>query len=277
MTAQRIDGRALAQRIRSDVTKTIDTNDLRPGLGVILVGSDSASHLYIDLKERAAEEVGVDVRKQLFNEHATEDEILAHIEALNADDSIHGILVQLPLPDHFDTSKVIGAIDPRKDVDGFHPETVAAFMDGSSSATPPLIGAVQELVRSTGEELEGKRATLLVNSDIFATPLAHGLKQLGVESSICIVPQQGVCESASQSDILITAIGQKHAITSEHVKGGAIIIDIGITREDDKVYGDVHPDVARKASHITPVPGGVGPMTIALLLHNVAHFAKNSK
>ncbi|OGL39945.1 MAG: hypothetical protein A2043_01885 [Candidatus Schekmanbacteria bacterium GWA2_38_9] len=266
MIAQRIDGRALAENIRREVRETITREQLRPGLGVLLVGSDPASHLYVALKERAAAEAGVYFVKQLLPDDATQEQVIENIKLFNADPKIDGILLQLPLPQHVALSAIdaiIAAIDPHKDVDGFHPNT---------TVVAPLVRAVECLLKATKQNYQGVRATLLVNSETLGNPLARCIELLGAEPTLCIYPESGICETAAQSGILITAIGQRYAVTPASVQQGATVIDIGTTRVGSRVFGDADPMVSEKAAFISPVPGGVGPLTVAYLLANLVQL-----
>lgn len=285
MPAQIIDGKSLAARIRGEIKKEIAELGIVPGLAVILVGADPASHLYVGLKEKAAAEVGIHFEKYLFFATEPEEKIIAKIQELNARPDIHGIIVQLPLPGGYDENKIIAAIDPKKDADGFHPENIAKLLSGDKTTplsppwkegeliVPPVISGILKLIESTGAELKNKKIAILANSEILAKPLEKILE--GNEVATIIAPEKLTTE-ISDADIVITALGRPKFITAEAIKPGAILIDVGTTRLDDgTTVGDVDSaSLAEKAGWITPVPGGVGPMTVAELLQNVLRLAK---
>lgn len=273
MPAQIIDGRKIAAEIRGEIKKEIAELGITPGLAVILVGADPASHLYIGLKEKAAAEVGIHFEKYLFFATEPEEKIIAKIEELNARPEIHGIIVQLPLPSGYDESKIVDSIDAKKDADGFHPKNIAYLLAGEPKIIPPVIAGILKLIESTGVELTNKKITILANSEIFIKPLAEILK--GNQLTISIAPEDPLLFTR-EADIVITALGRPKIITGEMIKAGAILIDVGTTRTDDgATVGDVDfESTAPKAGWITPVPGGVGPMTVAMLLENAVNFAK---
>jgi methylenetetrahydrofolate dehydrogenase (NADP+) / methenyltetrahydrofolate cyclohydrolase len=266
--AELIDGKSIATEIRRETKQRIEELKARPGLGVILVGNDPASHCYVGLKQKACVEVGIN--SELYLDFATEPEekILKQIEELNRRDDIHGILVQLPLPNH-DEDKIIAAIDPKKDVDGFHPENVKLFEAGHPCLKPPLALGVMKLIEATGRPIEGLRACI-VGSDLLAKPIVQLLDERSVSSTVIRADATDLAEQTKNADILIVAVGRPGLITGDMVKRGAIVIDIGTTRVDGKVVGDVDfQTVDPVAGWLTPVPGGVGPMTVAYLLVNV--------
>ncbi|MFA5413481.1 MAG: tetrahydrofolate dehydrogenase/cyclohydrolase catalytic domain-containing protein [Patescibacteria group bacterium] len=270
---QIIDGKKIAAEIRGEIKREITELGIVPGLAVILVGADPASHLYVGLKEKAAAEVGIHFEKYLFFATEPEEKIIAKIEELNARPDIHGIIVQLPLPQGYNENKIIAAIDPKKDADGFHPENIKKLMAGEPKNIPPVISGILKLIESTGTELTGKKIAILVNSEILAEPLAKILE--GNQVSVTIRPEDPAMHT-HDADIIVTALGRPKVITANAIKSGAILIDVGTTRlEDGKTVGDLDFDsVAEKAGWITPVPGGVGPMTVAMLLQNVLNLAK---
>jgi methylenetetrahydrofolate dehydrogenase (NADP+)/methenyltetrahydrofolate cyclohydrolase len=270
---QIIDGKKIAAEIRAEIKKELAELGIVPGLAVILVGADPASHLYVGLKEKAAAEVGIHFEKYLFFATEPEEKIIAKIEELNARPDIHGIIVQLPLPQGYNENKIISAIDPKKDADGFHPENIKKLMAGEPEIIPPVISGILELIKSTDTTLKNKKIAILANSEILAEPLAKILE--GNEIKIIIAPETLTTEIAD-ADIIISALGRPKVITANAIKSGAILVDVGTTRlEDGKTVGDLDFDsVAEKAGWITPVPGGVGPMTVAELLQNALNLAK---
>ena len=257
---QLIEGKKIADKILENLKAEIEVSGKKPKLAVLLVGNDSASEIYIGLKKNAAEKVGIDFELIRFNEKNLEEEIITKIQELNQDEKTNGIIVQLPLPEKFATQKIINAIDPKKDVDGFHPENKilpAVFPE-----------AMLELLKST-EKYIGKKALVVANSEIFGEKMCEVLRKENVESEYFLASNISA-EKLNQADILISAVGQVGIIKKEMVKDGAIVIDGGIMKSDGKVLGDVDfENVKNKTSFITPVPGGVGPMTIACLLRNV--------
>ncbi|MFA5128713.1 MAG: tetrahydrofolate dehydrogenase/cyclohydrolase catalytic domain-containing protein [Patescibacteria group bacterium] len=273
MPAQIIDGKKIAAEIRVEIKKEIAESGITPGLAVILVGADPASHLYVGLKEKAAAEAGIHFEKYLFFATEPEEKITMKIQELNARPDIHGILVQLPLPGGYDESKIIAAIDPKKDADGFHPENIKKLISAAPEIIPPVVSGILKLIESTGVELKNKKIAILANSEILAKPLEKILT--GNDIQTIIAPETLTTEIAD-ADIIISALGRAKIITADAIKPGAILVDVGTTRLDDgTTVGDVDfESVAAKASWITPVPGGVGPMTVAMLLQNVVNIAK---
>ena len=274
-----IDGKKLAEAIRREVKEQIETQGLRPGLAVILGGDDPASHLYVGLKERSCREVGIRFEKFIFPAGVPEETVIETIEAVNGRSDIHGILVQLPLPEGLDENRVVRAIDPRKDVDGFHPENLRLLRTGNPRLVPGVARGIVALIEATGVPLAGKTAALLVNSATFAEPIVALLRARGADSTVILAKE--VAEKTTEmknADILIVAIGQPKFIRGEMIKKGAVIIDIGTTRVGDRTVGDVDAEsVATRAGWLSPVPGGVGPMTVAMLLKNVLEATKLPK
>jgi methylenetetrahydrofolate dehydrogenase (NADP+)/methenyltetrahydrofolate cyclohydrolase len=268
-----IDGKKIAVEIRGEIKKEITKLEITPGLAVILVGADSASHLYVGLKEKAAAEVGIHFEKYLFFATEPEEKIIAKIQELNARLDIHGIIVQLPLPQNYDENKIIAVIDPKKDADGFHPENIKKLLSGEPEIIPPVISGILKLIESTGVELKNKKIAILANSEILAKPLEKILTGNDIQA---IFAPETLTTEISDADIVISALGRPKIISANAIKSGAILIDVGTTRlEDGKTVGDVDFDsVAEKAGWITPVPGGVGPMTVAMLLQNILNLAK---
>ncbi|MFA6422508.1 MAG: tetrahydrofolate dehydrogenase/cyclohydrolase catalytic domain-containing protein [Candidatus Buchananbacteria bacterium] len=260
--AEILNGQILADIIKVDLKKKIEKDFRRPGLAAILIGDDPASDLYIKLKEKASETVGIEFHKYICNQNCcsniSEEEILQMIDFLNRDGSIDAIIVQLPLPEYYNTQKIINAISPDKDVDGFHPL--------NNKVTPPTIDSIIELLKETKENLADKKTLIIGKSQIFIDGIEKYLKKnLGINS---INASEKIPENCQKYDIVIIALGQAYALKKESVKSGAIIIDVGINKLDGKTVGDVDPCVMEVASYISPVPGGVGPLTVACLLRN---------
>jgi len=263
-----LDGRALAQTIREKIKQRVAALPSSPGLAVILVGADPASHTYVSIKQKACEEVGIRFEKYLYFASESEETIINKIHELNAREDIHGILVQLPLPDQ-DTDRVIAEIDPNKDVDGFHPENISKLRLGEPALAPAVALGILKLIDSTNEPLSGKTATI-ISSERFAEPIVALLRERGVVSHVCPEENLDMKEHTLQSDILIVAEGHPNFVTGDMIKHGAIVIDVGTTKVGDKLIGDVDRESVEKvAGYLTPVPGGVGPMTVAMLLVNV--------
>lgn len=272
-----IDGKALAEEAIGDVQRKISAAGIEPGLAVILVGNDPASRLYVKLKEQACKRVGIFFHKYLIDESAPESEVLETIKFLNADPGVDAILIQVPLPKKFDQAKIIEALDYRKDVDGFHRRNMESLLSGKPQhILPGLALGIWNLIASCGEEhYKNKQAVIISKSDEFSKPLAKLLDQRGIASAIIKPDDQKLSAQASRADILITAVGRPDFITAEMVKDGAVVIDVGINKKNSQTVGDVDfADVAPKTSFITPVPGGVGPMTVAMLLYNTWLLAK---
>ncbi len=263
-----INGTALAKTIRVSVKEAVLASGKHPALATILVGDNPSSQIYLRLKERACNEVGIRFERRDFPDTATETELLAHIRRLNTRPDIHGILVQLPFPDGLNPDPVIAAMDPKKDVDGFHPVNLAAIDAGCARTLPVLVKTVLALLEQTQVPIAGTTILLLSKSDVFTRPFRNVLTKLG---ATVIHAESPDMQQMLKADILITALGRPHSITGEMVKDGATIIDIGITPTEYGVQGDVdEKSVAGKAAWLTPVPGGVGPVTVAMLLENVA-------
>ena len=273
-----LEGKLIADRILTRLERDIREQHLRPGLGVILVGDDAASHLYVTLKERAAERIGIRVEKKLFLENTVQSDIEQAIDTFNGDRSIHGILVQVPLPAHIDTEAIINRMHINKDVDGFHPENERRFLAGESAFFPVFPHAVVELIRASREPLHGKRAVVVGNSWRFGDMMCQVLSREGVEAKHipCVecASEQGLHELKS-ADIVVSACGKERTITGVMLKPGALVIDGGIVKDGARVLGDVdRTSVEELEGFLSPVPGGVGPVTIACLLSNVVEAAK---
>ncbi|MDO8492426.1 MAG: bifunctional 5,10-methylenetetrahydrofolate dehydrogenase/5,10-methenyltetrahydrofolate cyclohydrolase [bacterium] len=264
-------GKPIAEPILGKIKEAIQKNAITPGLGVILVGDDESSKIYVGLKEKKAKEVGIYFEKAVFPVSTSFEEVAGKIEEFNKRENIHGIIVQLPLPKHLDAEKLIKTIDPAKDADGFHPQTIEKFLNGEFEYCPVFPKAVLELLRASGTPLARKHASLIVNSELFGTILSKALRKDGVISKVFNKPEK---EELLKSDIVISATGKAWSITGEMIKEGAIIIDGGISSVSGKTVGDVDQDgVSQKAGFLSPVPGGVGPLTVAFLLKRVCQLA----
>jgi len=281
---QIINGQALAKIIKNNITKNLiklnqgDENcPQRPNLAIILVGKRADSELYVNLKEKEAKEVGIDTHIYKCSADILENEIFDIVIHLSNDDKIDAILVQLPLPKNFDTAGIIRAIDPKKDVDRFHPQNLEQLFKtcDHQHVIPPVHGAVLEILKSINCDLKNKQVIIIANSDIFGKSLAKVLTCEQAEVNLSHPEDKNLISLTKQADILISAIGQPKFIKANMIKKDAVIIDIGITKQDKKVLGDVDfNSVKDKASFITPVPGGVGPMTIAMLFKNTLELYK---
>ncbi len=279
MTAQRIDGNAVAKTLRAEVaqrTQALKTRGVTPGLAVILVGEDPASKVYVGKKVEACEQAGLYSLLERYDATLSEGDLLARVAALNADPAIHGILVQLPLPAHIDAHKVIEAIAPAKDVDGFHVASAGALMTGTPgfwSCTP--YGCIK-LLESTGIDLKGKHAVVVGRSNNVGKPMALMLLQKNATVTICHSATRDLGAFTRQADVIVAAVGRRNTVTADMVKPGAVVIDVGMNRNDEgKLCGDVDfAGVSEVAGWITPVPGGVGPMTVTMLLVNTVEAAE---
>jgi methylenetetrahydrofolate dehydrogenase (NADP+) / methenyltetrahydrofolate cyclohydrolase len=275
-----IDGSKMAQEVRYQVHKeTLDFKDktgIVPGLAVILVGDDQASQVYVSRKANACEEVGFLSREYKLSADTSEVKLLSIISELNADKAIHGILVQLPLPKHIQTDKIIAAMDYEKDVDGFHPYNVGGLVSGNPLFVPCTPRGIMELISRTGIELSGKEAVVVGRSNIVGKPMALLLLAQHATVTICHSRTKDLPAVTRRADVLIAAVGKPEMIKANMVKEGAVVIDVGVNRlASGKLAGDVSfKEVAPQASYITPVPGGVGPMTIAMLMKNTLDAAR---
>lgn len=277
--AQVIDGKKLAKEIQENVTKEVSrlkSEGKQPGLAVVLVGDNQASRTYVRNKQKRTEESGMKSVLIELDEDVSEEKLLQTVEELNEDDTIHGILVQLPLPKHISEEKVIDTISVLKDVDGFHPLNVGNLFVGKDSLVPCTPAGIIELIKSTGQTIAGKRAVVIGRSNIVGKPVAQLLLQENATVTIAHSRTENLAEVASEADILVVATGLAKFVKKEYVKEGAVVIDVGMDRdENNKLCGDVdYDDVFQKAGFITPVPGGVGPMTITMLLSNTLKAAK---
>ena len=274
MPAQLIDGKAVARDVEAEVAREIERLGFRPGLVAVRVGNDPASEVYVRNKARKAKELGIAGSELVFPESMTEAALLAEIGRLNADDAVDGILVQLPLPKQIDPRRIIDAIDPAKDVDGFHPVNVGRLHLGRPVLAPCTPAGVIRLLDAIGVAPEGRRAVVIGRSDIVGKPVAALLLQRNATVTICHSRTRNLAAVAREGEILVAAIGKPLFVTADMIKAGAVVIDVGINRVEGKLVGDV--DFVRAwevAGWITPVPGGVGPMTIAMLMKNTVTAA----
>ncbi|MCP5269532.1 MAG: bifunctional methylenetetrahydrofolate dehydrogenase/methenyltetrahydrofolate cyclohydrolase FolD [Zoogloeaceae bacterium] len=281
MTATILDGNALAQKLRADFktrAEALAAKGTRPGLVVILVGEDPASAVYVRNKVAACEKASFHSEKIVYPADVAQEIVLAKIAELNADPKIHGILVQLPLPKHFDSDLVLEAIAPEKDVDGFHAENVGALMQGQPRFIPCTPYGVTKFFEEAGVKLKGAEAVVIGRSNIVGKPMAMLLLQAGATVTVCHSQTKDLAFHTKRADIVVAAVGRPKFVTADMVKPGAVVIDVGINRlPDGKLCGDVDFDgVKEVAGAITPVPGGVGPMTITMLLANTLEAAERS-
>lgn len=280
-----LDGKAVSLKVKESVKVKADELKkfgVEPTLAVVLVGEDKASQTYVRAKEKACNEYGIKSVAHRLSENTTQNELLALINVLNLDDSIHGILVQLPLPKHIDTNVVLAAIDPRKDVDGFHAVNVGKLVSGLDGFVPCTPLGVMEILKEYGIEVAGLNAVVIGRSNIVGKPMANLLLNASATVTVTHSKTKNLKEICKNADLIVAAIGKPFFLKADMVKEGAVVVDVGINRLDDgRLVGDVDFDeVAPKCSYITPVPGGVGPMTIAMLLNNTilaaqAKIAKN--
>jgi len=286
-----LSGKELAEKMRQEMKSETDElkmhHNLVPGLAVVLIGDNPASLSYVKGKEKACAQVGILSREYKFDADYKEEQLLKLIRELNNDPLIHGILVQLPLPDHINEEEILYAIDPTKDVDGFHPVNIGKMMIGAPSFLPCTPHGIQQLLLRNNIEISGKHVVIVGRSNIVGKPLAMILvqKNPGANATVtmCHTRTRNMAEITKLADILVVAAGRPHTVNADMVKQGAVVIDVGVNRVEDKskkrgyrLIGDVEFDeVSEKASAISPVPGGVGPMTITMLLHNTIQSAKN--
>lgn len=273
-----INGRKIAKRMRLNLQREIKNQKLTPSLAVVLVGDDPASHLYVRLKGKASKEIGISFHKYLLKKNSDPRELEKTIDWLNQDKEVDAILVQLPLPEHFNENAIIKRISPAKDADGFHPDNLRALADSHPPVKPAPAHAVVRLIESTNQDLSEKNALVIANHHIFHQPIKELLSHFGIHTDYRSPKHEDVAIRARKADILIVAAGIPKFIKARHIKPGAIVIDVGINRLKSKIVGDVDFSyVKKKAGFITPVPGGVGPMTIACLLENVVNLHKKNK
>ena len=282
MSATRIDGKLLAARLRGEIK--IDAEKFerdygrKIGLAVILAGENPASKVYVRNKIKACEETGIKSMEYYLPDSVSTDELVELVKTLAADDSVDGLLVQLPLPVGVDEKAVLGAVTPEKDVDGFHAVNAGNLLLGNPCLAACTPSGIMELIKSTGTTISGKHAVVVGRSNIVGKPIALMLLGENATVTICHSRTQNLASYTREADILVVAIGKKEFITGDMIKQGSIVIDVGMNREDGKLYGDVeYASASEKAAYITPVPGGVGPMTITMLLKNTvkaAYFGK---
>ncbi|MBQ7960375.1 MAG: bifunctional methylenetetrahydrofolate dehydrogenase/methenyltetrahydrofolate cyclohydrolase FolD [Clostridia bacterium] len=276
-----LSGKTVSARIKENLKEEIESlkkNGTLPGLAVIIVGEDPASKVYVGRKEAMCTELGMHSKKFALPEETTQEELISLVEKLNNDDSIHGILVQLPLPKHLDEKAVINTIRPEKDVDAFHPVNVGKIMIGDYDFVPCTPAGIMELIAESNVEIEGKNCVVIGRSNIVGKPMSMLLLHKNGTVTTCHSRTKDLKEVTKQADILVAAVGRANFVTADMVKPGAVVIDVGMNRlEDGKLVGDVAFDEVEKvAGAITPVPGGVGPMTIAMLMQNTLTAAKNA-
>jgi methylenetetrahydrofolate dehydrogenase (NADP+)/methenyltetrahydrofolate cyclohydrolase len=281
MTAQLIDGNALSQLLRQQVSERVEqlkSKGLTAGLAVILVGDNAASQVYVRNKVKACEQVGIHSVLEKHEANLSESALLARVAALNANPDIHGILVQLPLPGHIDAQKVIEAIAPDKDVDGFHVASAGALMTGLPGYWPCTPHGCMKMLEHIGYDLRGKHAVVIGRSNIVGKPMALMLLQQNATVTVCHSATPDLKVHTLQADVVVAAVGKRNVLTADMVKPGAVILDVGMNRDDQgKLCGDVDFEgVKQVASFITPVPGGVGPMTITMLLVNTLASAEKT-
>ncbi len=269
-----ISGTHVAARIFEETGGIVAGLHVHPGLGVVLVGDNPASRLYVGIKERRAGESGFVFRKETLPSSATEDDVVRTIESLNGDDSIHGIIVQLPLPDGLDADRIIAAIDPKKDADGFHPETVRTFFSGNRDAIPVFPSAIMELAKSAGTDFSGKKGVVVANSELFGNIMRTAFEHEGMIPTVIPASEaESRIDELSAADLVVIAVGRPELFSRTFFKKGTIVIDGGISERDGKVCGDVSAEGDDAGIFLTPVPGGVGPVTVACLLRRTAMLA----
>jgi methylenetetrahydrofolate dehydrogenase (NADP+)/methenyltetrahydrofolate cyclohydrolase len=268
-----MDGKALAAEIRTDVAREVAELG-HVGLATVLVGDDPASQVYISLKHKAATEAGIDARDVRLSQDASEDEVLALVEDLNADDEVDGVLVQLPLPPQIDEAHVTYAVAPPKDVDGIHPVNAGNLYLGTPLHVPATPAGCMELLSAYGVDPTGKEAVVLGRSEIVGRPVAMLLLQANATVTMCHSKTADLAAQVRRADIVVAAVGVPGIVTAAMVKPGAAVLDVGLTRTDEGIRGDVDPGVAEVAGFLTPMPGGTGPMTIALLLRSAVKAAR---
>ena len=274
MTAVVMDGRSLAAKLRTQIAEDVAAFGEPVCLATVLVGDDPASHVYVGKKHDASAEAGIESRDHRFPAATPESEILDLLAELNDDDGVDGILVQLPLPDHMDEPKVTRSVDPAKDVDGFHPLNAGRLFLGEPLHVPATPLGIMAMLDEYGVDLQGRDAVVIGRSEIVGKPIAMLLLAEHATVTICHSRTHDLAAVSREADVLVAAIGKAGFVTRDMVKPGAALIDVGINRVDDRLVGDVDADVAEVAGLMTPVPGGVGPMTIAALLRNTVRAAR---
>ncbi|HON72868.1 MAG TPA: bifunctional methylenetetrahydrofolate dehydrogenase/methenyltetrahydrofolate cyclohydrolase FolD [bacterium] len=265
-----IDGKSIAEDIYKELKEEVDRLGDKPGLAVVLVGDDPASLVYVRNKERACKRLNLSYRLVKFQSSVSREELKSSIEELNMDKSINGIIVQLPVPEHLDSFEIISSVDPLKDVDGLHPDNMGRLVSGRPRLIPCTPLGIVELIKREGIDVRGKRAVIVGRSNLVGKPLIHLLLSLDATVTVCHSKTTDLKRETSEGDILVVAVGKPRFITKDMVKEGAVVIDVGINRVENKLVGDVDfEEVASITSLITPVPGGVGPMTVAMLMKNL--------
>lgn len=268
MTATLIDGKEISNNIKLEIRKEIIENGYQPNLAIILIGNDPSSALYVKLKEKACNEVGIILHKYILNEDVSQDKVIELIDFLNNDQSIDAILVQLPLPNHLNEEKIISQISKYKEVDGFSYANIKDFLNNTAIITPGLPNGIYELIKNTNQNLVNKKILVIANSEIFAKPIIKMMANYDADAKYILPDDENLIKKSKEADIIIIAVGRKWFLDKTMVKNNSTIIDVGINTVKDKVYGDVNPNVDEHINYRSPVPGGVGPMTIAMLLKN---------
>jgi len=276
VTATLIDGKALAAKVREEVAASVAQLD-HVGVATVLVGDDPASHIYINLKQKAAAAAGIESHDHRLPADTSEADVLALIAELNADDGVDGLLVQLPLTGHIDEANVIDAIDPAKDIDGIHPYNAGRLYLGRPTLVPGTPLGVMRMLEEYEIPLSGANAVVIGRSAIVGKPMAQLLLAANATVTTCHSRTRDLARHTLEADVLVAAVGQPHVVQRDMVKAGSTVIDVGLTRTDDGLFGDVDPTAAERAAFITPVPGGVGPMTIAMVLQNTVTAARARK
>ncbi|UMZ73950.1 bifunctional methylenetetrahydrofolate dehydrogenase/methenyltetrahydrofolate cyclohydrolase FolD [Natranaerofaba carboxydovora] len=279
MSAELISGKEIGKQIREELKKEIEQlkneKGITPGLNVLLVGEDPASQTYVGMKEKTANNLGIKSVVERVPADITQEEVLSYVKKWNNDDSVHGILVQLPLPDHIDEGAVLDAISIEKDVDGFHPENVGNLVVGQDAFVPCTPYGIIKLLEYSNVDINGKHAVVLGRSNIVGKPISLLLLERNATVTICHSRTKNLEEVTKQGDIFVVAVGRPEMVTGDMIKPGAVVIDVGVNRVEDKLVGDVEFESAKNvAGMITPVPGGVGPMTITMLMNNTLESAK---
>jgi methylenetetrahydrofolate dehydrogenase (NADP+)/methenyltetrahydrofolate cyclohydrolase len=269
-----MDGKALAERVRGEVAEEVAELDRPIGLATVLVGDDPASAVYVRSKQKACREVGIEPIDHQLPAETSEADLLAIVDKLNGDEGVTGILVQLPLPEQIDEDRIIRSINPIKDVDGFHPFSAGHLLQGSPTFVAATPAGIMEILREYDVDLGGARAVVIGRSNIVGKPMALLLLAEHATVTICHSRTRDLPSVVREADVVVAAVGHPNTLTADMVRGGAAVVDVGINRTDDGLVGDVAADVREKAGLLTPVPGGVGPMTIASLLRNTVRAAR---
>jgi methylenetetrahydrofolate dehydrogenase (NADP+)/methenyltetrahydrofolate cyclohydrolase len=277
MTAVRMDGKALAEKLRAGVAEEVKAFGGSVCLATVLVGDDPASHIYVSKKHDACAEAGIESRDHRFPASTPESEVLELLDELNSDDGVDGILVQLPLPEHMDESKVTFSVDAAKDVDGFHPVNAGRLYLGRPLLVPATPLGVMALLSEYDIALEGKQAVVIGRSEIVGKPMAMMLLAEHATVTICHSRTTDLAEHARRADVLVAAVGRPGLVTKDMVKPGAVVIDVAVNRTEGGLVGDIEKDVGEVAGFLTPVPGSIGPMTIAMLLRNTLTAAQHRR